>query len=387
MFASARRRLPRAPQGVPGPARRPRGGPRPPPAACRSATTERAYLARGPRGGRACCPAPAALARRRRSLIAHPRPSHRRKRHGHGARGRPDHRRRRVRWRRRPPARPGRVQGRMPRAGRVARPRRLSGQQARLGAQGPQGLGDQPEHPRARGGLPDRRGRHARSRRSCTTPSAAPRSSSRAPGRGPCRPTSGSARSTASPTTGRSTTSSSCRTSTGPTASSACPACPGDPAYPPDTEDAPMPPLPIGSAGLKVARAQTKLGWHWWPEFNSINSTPYDGRRPCVQRSTCQSGLQRGRQGVDRPDPLAEGDRPRRAAGHRRAGPPHRDRRAGPGDRRDLDRRGRRRALRARQGRRRRGQRDRHAAAAAELGRARRTRTGWRTRPGSSGSG
>ena len=49
---------------------------------------------------------------------------------------------------------------------------------------------------------------------------------------------------------------------------------PGDPAYPPDTEDAPMPPLPIGSAGLKVARGQTKLGWHWWPEFNSINSTP-----------------------------------------------------------------------------------------------------------------
>src|SRR6187431_3261156 len=43
---------------------------------------------------------------------------------------------------------------------------------------------------------------------------------------------------------------------------------PGDPAYPPDTEDAPMPPLPIGAAGLRVARGQTKLGWHWWPEFN-----------------------------------------------------------------------------------------------------------------------
>jgi choline dehydrogenase-like flavoprotein len=68
----------------------------------------------------------------------------------------------------------------------------------------------------------------------------------------------------------------------------------GDPAYPPDTEDAPMPPLPIGSAGLKVARAHTKLGWHWWPEFNAINSTPYDGRRPCVQRSTCQSGCNEG---------------------------------------------------------------------------------------------
>jgi choline dehydrogenase-like flavoprotein len=69
---------------------------------------------------------------------------------------------------------------------------------------------------------------------------------------------------------------------------------PGDPAYPPDTEDAPMPPLPIGAAGLRVARAHTRLGWHWWPEFNSINSTPYDGRRPCVQRSTCQSGCNEG---------------------------------------------------------------------------------------------
>ena len=97
-----------------------------------------------------------------------------------------------------------------------------------------------------------------------------------------------------SPTTGRSTTSSCCRTSTGPIASSACRGLPGDPAYPPDTEDAPMPPLPIGAAGLKVARAHTKLGWHWWPEFNSINSTPYDGRRPCVQRSTCQSGCNEG---------------------------------------------------------------------------------------------
>ena len=55
-----------------------------------------------------------------------------------------------------------------------------------------------------------------------------------------------------------------------------------------------MPPLPIGAAGLKVARAHTKLGWHWWPESNSINSVAYDGRRPCVQRSTCQSGCDEG---------------------------------------------------------------------------------------------
>ena len=71
-------------------------------------------------------------------------------------------------------------------------------------------------------------------------------------------------------------------------------ALPGDPAYPPDTVDAPMPPLPIGAGGLRVARAHTKLGWHWWPEFNAINSVPYDGRRPCVQRSTCQSGCNEG---------------------------------------------------------------------------------------------
>ncbi|HEU4673627.1 MAG TPA: GMC family oxidoreductase N-terminal domain-containing protein, partial [Candidatus Limnocylindrales bacterium] len=68
----------------------------------------------------------------------------------------------------------------------------------------------------------------------------------------------------------------------------------GDPAYPSDSTEPPMPPLPIGAGGLKVARAHTRLGWHWWPEFNSINSTPYDGRRPCVQRSTCQSGCNEG---------------------------------------------------------------------------------------------
>jgi choline dehydrogenase-like flavoprotein len=68
----------------------------------------------------------------------------------------------------------------------------------------------------------------------------------------------------------------------------------GNPAYPAGTDDPPMPPLPIGAGGMKVARAHTRLGWHWWPEFNAINSTPYDGRRPCVQRSTCQSGCNEG---------------------------------------------------------------------------------------------
>jgi choline dehydrogenase-like flavoprotein len=68
----------------------------------------------------------------------------------------------------------------------------------------------------------------------------------------------------------------------------------GDPAYPPEDVEPPLPPLPIGAAGMKVARAHNRLGWHWWPEFNSILSAPYDGRRPCVQRSTCQSGCNEG---------------------------------------------------------------------------------------------
>ena len=68
----------------------------------------------------------------------------------------------------------------------------------------------------------------------------------------------------------------------------------GDPAYPPGGEDPPLPPLPIGAGGLKVARAHSRLGWHWWPEPNSILSAPYDGRRPCVQRGTCQQGCSEG---------------------------------------------------------------------------------------------
>ena len=68
----------------------------------------------------------------------------------------------------------------------------------------------------------------------------------------------------------------------------------GDPAYPAGGEDPPLPPLPIGAGGLKVARAHTRLGWHWWPEPNSILSVAYDGRHPCVQRGTCQQGCGEG---------------------------------------------------------------------------------------------
>ena len=67
----------------------------------------------------------------------------------------------------------------------------------------------------------------------------------------------------------------------------------GDPAYP-DRPDYPLPPLPVGKGGQKVAAAHALLGWHWWPGSNAIASRPYDGRRQCVQRSTCGIGCNEG---------------------------------------------------------------------------------------------
>jgi choline dehydrogenase-like flavoprotein len=67
----------------------------------------------------------------------------------------------------------------------------------------------------------------------------------------------------------------------------------GNPAYPPGAEP-PLPPLPIGEFGLRVARAHARLGWHWWPATNAILSAGYAGRNPCVQRGTCGSGCNEG---------------------------------------------------------------------------------------------
>jgi len=70
----------------------------------------------------------------------------------------------------------------------------------------------------------------------------------------------------------------------------------GDPAYPPQS-DYPLPPLPIGRGGELAARGMDRLGWHWWPAANAIASRPYDGRRMCVQRGTCNSGCGEGAKG------------------------------------------------------------------------------------------
>lgn len=68
----------------------------------------------------------------------------------------------------------------------------------------------------------------------------------------------------------------------------------GNPAYPPGA-DPPLPPLPIGAAGMKVARAHNDLGWHWWPATNAIISAPYlERKNACVQRGTCMQGCGEG---------------------------------------------------------------------------------------------
>jgi choline dehydrogenase-like flavoprotein len=67
----------------------------------------------------------------------------------------------------------------------------------------------------------------------------------------------------------------------------------GNPAYP-DGDEPPLPALPIGPLGLAVARAHSRLGWHWWPDTNAILSAPWEGRRACVQRGTCGRGCDEG---------------------------------------------------------------------------------------------
>lgn len=67
----------------------------------------------------------------------------------------------------------------------------------------------------------------------------------------------------------------------------------GDPAYP-DGAEPPLPPLPIGQTGLRMARAHDKLGWHWWPAPQAVLSVPYAGRRPCVQFGACMQGCPEG---------------------------------------------------------------------------------------------
>lgn len=70
----------------------------------------------------------------------------------------------------------------------------------------------------------------------------------------------------------------------------------GNSAYPP-CADPPLPGMPIGEAGLRVARAHHELGWHWWPATNAIASVDVGDRHACVQRGTCGQGCNEGAKG------------------------------------------------------------------------------------------
>ncbi len=60
-----------------------------------------------------------------------------------------------------------------------------------------------------------------------------------------------------------------------------CAGIAGDPANPPRSERQ-MPPIPIGRDGEMLAGAFDRLGWHWWPSDNYVNSTRYgEGRDAC----------------------------------------------------------------------------------------------------------
>ncbi len=55
----------------------------------------------------------------------------------------------------------------------------------------------------------------------------------------------------------------------------------GDPANPPRSPRQ-MPPLPLGSDGMRLIDAFEELGWHWWPSDSYINSQRYgEGRDAC----------------------------------------------------------------------------------------------------------
>ena len=60
-----------------------------------------------------------------------------------------------------------------------------------------------------------------------------------------------------------------------------CAGIAGDPANPPRSPRQ-MPPVPLGNDGEMLAGAFDRLGWHWWPSDNYVNTTRYgEGRDAC----------------------------------------------------------------------------------------------------------
>ena len=142
----------------------------------------------------------------------------------------------------------------------------------------------------------------------------------------------------------------------------------GDTAFPPG-EGPPLPPVPLGPAGRRVARAHNDLGWHWWPAPLAIATRKYGRLNPCQQVGTCLQACAYGAKGTADithwPRALELGVELRTRARVRELIAAAR--RAGRGC--ALRGRGRRGARSARGRHRAGGQRDRHAAVAVALGR------------------
>lgn len=66
----------------------------------------------------------------------------------------------------------------------------------------------------------------------------------------------------------------------------------GDPAYPP--QDFPMPPHPLGKAGMKFAEGMNRLGWHWWPGTQAIPTANHKDLAQCVRWGVCERGCPAG---------------------------------------------------------------------------------------------
>ena len=87
---------------------------------------------------------------------------------------------------------------------------------------------------------------------------------------------------------------------------------PGNPAYPPG-HNPPLPSLPINMAGRVMAQGMNKLGWHWWPGYNSIASRDHGHQKKCERLGVCMYGCPQGAKGSADvalfPDALAHGAR------------------------------------------------------------------------------
>lgn len=66
----------------------------------------------------------------------------------------------------------------------------------------------------------------------------------------------------------------------------------GDPFYPQIKEA--LPPVPLGEAGTRLAKAFNARGWHWWPSYSAIQTRARDERGACLNLGPCNTGCPQG---------------------------------------------------------------------------------------------